>query len=247
MRYLFLAPPAAGEMQPVLAVAAALLHLQPQATVCIASASSFDGAFQRFKSSLDDSVAARLLRSDIGRTDDVEDYSRRMLARDPSKHPRLFGTHRHARGNPIPFFDYWQAFAAGSEEQRLATIQRILRLVDAIRPDMIIVDQIYGTPYDGESIALPPFGSRSWSRATAPCLHVLNVTRCLHLCPSPLSVELFPFPGSIVVTTAVRYSKLPFVVIAPGHPSFAAGTSPQSSLLNLTSSFLRLNLSLTDT
>jgi len=142
-----------GEMQPMLAIAAALLEQDPTASIYVGTGSSFEQGFERFKRSLGDDSAAstRVFRLDLGRTDDVEDYSKPMLKRDQKKHPRLFGSHRHARGNPIPFFNYWQAFAAGSEEQRLATIQRILRIIDKMRPDMIIVDQIYGTPFDGKS------------------------------------------------------------------------------------------------
>lgn len=156
MRYLFLSPPAMGEMRPTLAIAAALLDEDLDGTVYIASGSSFERSFTRYKQSLDnnngDAVAAgRIFRLDLGQSDDVEDYSKHLLKPDASKNPRLFGSHRHARGNPIPFFNYWQACAAGSEEQRLATIQHILQSIDKIRPDMIIVDQIYGTPYDGKS------------------------------------------------------------------------------------------------
>lgn len=154
MRYLFLSPPAMGEMQPVLAIAAALLGQDPAASIYVGSGSSFEQGFESFVQALGDdpAAAAQVFRLDLGRTDDVEDYSKHMLGQDADNHRRaLLGSHRHARGNPIPFFNYWQAFAAGSEEQRLATIQRILRIIDKIRPDMIIVDQVYGTPFDGNS------------------------------------------------------------------------------------------------
>lgn len=165
-----------GEMQPTLAVAEALLRRDPQCQIYIASGSSFEKKFDDFKSSLaDELMKNRISRVDLGSTDDVEDYSRHMLKvsaihskssndeddddddassdpSSPSSIRRLYGTHRHARGNPIPFFDFWEAFASGSELQRLATIQRVLGIVDAIKPDMIIVDQIYGTPFDGESL-----------------------------------------------------------------------------------------------
>lgn len=150
-------------MQPTLAIASSLLVQDSQATIYVGSASSFEARFDQFRRNLDDassssSASARIFRVDLGPTDDVEDYSKHMLRRDSNRLLYLFGTHRHSRGNPIPFFNYWQAFAAGTEEQRLITIQRILRIIDKIRPDMIIVDQIYGTPFDGELHSFPAFG-----------------------------------------------------------------------------------------
>lgn len=166
MRYLFLSPPATGEMQPALAVASAMLDKDSQAKIYIASGSSFQARFERFTRILNPSAATRIFCLDLGHTDDVEDYSQHMLHRHSDRLPHLFGTHRHARGNPIPFFNYWQAFAAGTEEQRLITIQRILRIIDTIRPDMIVVDQIYGTPFDGElSFLFVFFLSLSLSRS----------------------------------------------------------------------------------
>lgn len=157
MRYLFVAPPATGEMQPALAIAFALLREDVDGQIYIASGSSFHGRFEGFVAGLSAAAATRIFRLDLGDTDDVEDYSKNMLRRDSNRLPALFGTHRHSRGNPVPFFNYWQAFAAGNEAQRLATVQRILRIIDRIRPDMVVVDQIYGTPFDGESILLFPF------------------------------------------------------------------------------------------
>jgi hypothetical protein len=182
-RYLFLSPPAIGEMQPTLAVAEALLHQDTRNMVHIGSGSSFfrgndsqASAFQRFLSSLGSSnLKKRVIPIDLGETDDVEDYSRYMLLNDdttsintttscsystPSDSFRpflerkqnslhLLGTHRHARGDPIPFFNFWSAFAAGNKNDRLNTISKILKIIEEIKPDMIIVDQIYGTPFDG--------------------------------------------------------------------------------------------------
>lgn len=161
-RYLFLSPPATGEMQPTLAVVEALLHEDPSSSIYIASGSSFKNRFNSFISSLSlpsSSVVLpenRIFRIDLGITDDVEDYSKNMLKQNNDKKPELFQSHRHERGNPIPFFDYWNAFAAGSEDDRLATINRMLGIIDKIKPDMIIVDQIYGTPFDGEFFSTLP-------------------------------------------------------------------------------------------
>ncbi|KAK9893500.1 glycosyltransferase family 1 protein [Cystobasidium minutum MCA 4210] len=173
MKYLFLSPPATGEMQPTLAVAEALLSEDPTSTIYIGSGSSFQSRYETLISTISSDLEDRLFRIDLGGTDDVEDYSHNMLKKNKNKNPELFQSHRHERGNPIPFFNYWAAFAAGSQSQRIATIQRTLKIINRLKPDMIVVDQIYGTPFD-----------------------------------------------------AVRYSRLPFIMLAPGHPSFAADVNP---------------------
>lgn len=153
-------------MQPTLAVVEALLHEDPTSSIYIASGLSFKNRFNSFISSLSLSSSSspvllpyenRIFRIDLGITDDVEDYSKNMLKQNNEKKPELFQSHRHERGNPIPFFDYWNAFAAGSEYDRLSTVNRILGIIGKVKPDMVIVDQIYGTPFDGESFALPHF------------------------------------------------------------------------------------------
>lgn len=148
-RYLFLAPPALGELQPIYAVIEHLLHSRPNAVAYIASGSTFRPRFDAFCESLEPSLVSRLVRLDLGTTDDVQDYSRGMLNADAGKRPDLFDSHRHACGDPRPFLDYWETFAAGSEADRLATIERCKEVIARIRPAMIIVDQIYGTPFDG--------------------------------------------------------------------------------------------------
>ena len=148
--YIFLTPPATGELQPIYAISELLLSQNENAQIYLASGSSFATRFKTFHDSLPFNSQTRLSRIDLGKTDDVEDYSARMLKPDPGKRPDLFGSHRHARGDPRPFLRYWQVFAAGSEKDRLATIARVKRILQEIKPDMIIVDQIYSTPFDGK-------------------------------------------------------------------------------------------------
>lgn len=107
MRYLFLSPPATGEMQPTLAVIDALLHLDPTSLIYIASGSSFKARYDALP--FHQHHRSRVVRLDLGSTDDVEDYSINMLRRNKHRKPELFQSHRHRRGNPIPFFNYWQA------------------------------------------------------------------------------------------------------------------------------------------
>ena len=193
-KYLFLTPPATGELQPVYAITETLLCNDVNAQVYIASGSSFAKRFEGFRDSLPLNCQPRLCRIDLGKTDDAEDYSARMLKPDPAKRPDLFGSHRHARGDPRPFMRYWEVFAAGSEPERLATIRRIKCMLKELKPDMIIVDQIYGNPFDG--IYLFFF------------LSVGQIGATDSLGPS-----------------AIRSTGLPFVVVAPGHPSFSAGVA----------------------
>lgn len=181
-RYLFLTPPATGELQSIYAIAERLVDNHPLNTVYIASGSTFEPRFETFKASLHgfENLDERLHRVDIGRSDDVEDYSLHMLKKHPSKGQDRFGSHRHERGNPIPFLDYWELFAAGTEEERLATIKRVRSVIRDVKPDLVVVDQIYGTPFD-----------------------------------------------------AVRSTGLPFVVVAPGHPSFAIDANPLTEPMSM--------------
>lgn len=209
MKYLFMAPPATGEMQPALAIAHALQIQDVEAEIFIASGSSFgrrwmpnpakepksglsranpteSSAHADKKSSAElipeagvkevkihsnsylpsleksasqsESSAFRFTPIDLGTTKDVEDYSHHMLRPSDFSAPSSlsFGSHKHERGNPIPFFDFWEEFAAGTEDERMNTIQKVLTIIDGIRPDMIVVDQIYATPFDGKYVSASP-------------------------------------------------------------------------------------------
>lgn len=246
MKYLFLSPPATGEMQPTLAVAEALLSEDPTSTIYIGSGSSFQSRYETLISTISSDLEDRLFRIDLGGTDDVEDYSHNMLKKNKNKNPELFQSHRHERGNPIPFFNYWAAFAAGSQSQRIATIQRTLKIINRLKPDMIVVDQIYGTPFDGEYDCIPLLAATSsldcvrsgrmqWSEilrssitVAYDCSSACSPLRISSLCciPSRPCPSLPSNHPALIVDIAVRYSRLPFIMLAPGHPSFAAGTSP---------------------
>lgn len=133
MRYLFFVLPSAGEINPTLAVAQALLEQDDKAEIYLATGASITSLLA--KSPLVDRIKTIILDDRTHLVFDTIDWSHHLVP--------------HARGNPIPFLERLESLDFNKLDGMVAVAQSSRRAVQEIKPDLIIVNGHSSCAFDG--------------------------------------------------------------------------------------------------